>query len=148
MRGRRAYFSDNWLCCSSPKQDQYVSSRGAWWPAKPGAEKVLWHTSSSFNRAVSNQSFRESEIPRIWKQADVPPVHNCTSIVDFNKDMTPISLTFMIVQSRGGVCYRPRTQTIDARVYGPKPVWFYTRFLHYVRTHLHATSHLADRQAL
>lgn len=97
---------------------------------------------------VSNQSFRESEIPRIWKLADVPPVHNCTSIVDFNKDMTPISLTFMIVQSRGGVCYRPRTQTIDARVYGPKPVWFYTRFLHYVRTHLHATSHLADRQAL
>ena len=25
-------------------------------------------------------------------------------------------------------------------MYGHKPVWFYTRFLHYVRTHLHATS--------
>ena len=47
---------------------------------------------------------------------------------------------FLFVQSRGRVCYRPRTQTCDAWVYGPKPVWFYTRFLHYVRTHLHAAS--------
>ena len=42
---------------------------------------------------VLNQSFRESEVPRIWKLADVPPVPKGASIEDFNKDLRPISLT-------------------------------------------------------
>ncbi|XP_068726142.1 uncharacterized protein [Montipora capricornis] len=31
--------------------------------------------------------------PRIWKQANIPPVPKGTSIEDFNKDLRPISLT-------------------------------------------------------
>ena len=69
---------------------------------------------------VLSQSFRESKVPRIWKLADVPPVPKGASTEDFNKELRPISLTHYIVQSRGGVCHRPRT--------------------HCVRTHLHATS--------
>ena len=42
---------------------------------------------------MSNQSFRESKVPRIWKRADVPPVPMGASIEDFNKDLRPISLT-------------------------------------------------------
>ena len=42
---------------------------------------------------VLNQSFRESEVSRIWKLADVPPVPKGASIEDFNKDLRPISLT-------------------------------------------------------
>ena len=42
---------------------------------------------------VLNQSFPESKVPSIWKQADVPPVPKGTSIEDFKKDLRPISLT-------------------------------------------------------
>ena len=42
---------------------------------------------------VLNQSFRESQVPHIWKLADVPPVPEGASIEDFNKDLRPMSLT-------------------------------------------------------
>lgn len=51
---------------------------------------------------VLDQSFRESKVPRIWKQADVPPVPKGTSIRDFNKDVRPISLTSTLSKVAGG----------------------------------------------
>ena len=140
MRGRRAYFSDSWLCCSSPKQDQYGLDQGGPDDLPNWVLKKFSDILAAALTEVLNQSFRESKVPRIWKVADVPPVPKNASIEDFNKELRPISLTNTLSQSRGGVCYRPRTQNFDARLYEPKPVWFYTRFLHCVRTHLQATS--------
>ena len=75
MRGRRAYFSDNWLCCSSPKQYQYVSNRGPDdlpnWVLKKFSD-----IPAPALTEVLNQSFQESKVPRTWKLADVPPVPN------------------------------------------------------------------------
>ena len=42
---------------------------------------------------VLNQSFGESNVPRVWKLADVPPLPKGKSIADFTKDLRPISLT-------------------------------------------------------
>ena len=42
---------------------------------------------------ISNHSFRDCKVPRVWKIADVPPVPKAPTISDFNKDLRPISLT-------------------------------------------------------
>lgn len=43
--------------------------------------------------AVLNSSFRDCRVPRAWKLADVPPIPKSSRIMDFNKDLRPISLT-------------------------------------------------------
>ena len=93
MRGRRAYFSDSWLCCSSPKQDQYGLEQGGPDDLPNWVLKKFSDILAAALTEVLNQSFRESKVPRIWKVADVPPVPKNTSIEDFNKELRPISLT-------------------------------------------------------
>ena len=53
---------------------------------------------------VLNQSFRESKVARIWRQAGIShhaPAAKGTSFEDFNKDLRPTSQSnFHVVQSR------------------------------------------------
>ena len=89
--------------------------------------------------AVQNSSFEEQRRPSSWKMVPVPKLK---PVIDINKNLCPISLTFVISKLARRSPFRPRSSGGD----WSKSVCLHPSVLYPTRHYVHATYMVASHR--